>query len=91
MPGVPSVTMPGTGAAASSPSVTSMSNEDLVKQYCQLQNPSQSSSQSGSSMMSAMGSKGAMTDAAKQAASDKMKSEVADELKRRSITLPGCS
>jgi hypothetical protein len=41
--------------------------------------------------MSSMSSKGAMTDAAKQAASDKMKSQIADELNRRSVQLPGCS
>jgi hypothetical protein len=90
MPGIPSLTAPAAGTA-SSPSVTSMSNEDLAKQYCELQKPSQPSSQSGSSMMSSMSSKGAMTDAAKQAANDKMKSQIADELNRRSIKLPGCS
>ena len=79
--------MPGMGS--SSPNVKSMSDSDLMKQYCELQNPAASSS-SGSSMMGSMGSKAGMTDAAKQAATDKMKSEIADELKRRSITLPGC-
>jgi len=88
IPGAQGLRLPSTGSA-SSPSVSSMSNEDLQKQYCELQHPTQSGS-SSNSMMSSLSSTSGMTDAAKQAAMDKMKTEVADELNRRSIKLPGC-